>query len=412
MHKLGLKLYSTNESYLEDAAAFYERGVYDFIELLPVPGSGEIALARWKALRAPYVIHAPHFSFGVNLARRELFGSNMAAARATLRWAEVLGAPYAVFHPGTDGEILEAARQLKEIGDPRVLVENKPYRTVDGRFRCVGCSHEEIRSILETAGTGFCLDIGHAISYARNIGADWYSYLLGFLDLKPDMYHVSDGIADSGLDTHDHIGTGDYDWGRILPLIPDGAFVTVETRKDAPDGLADFAADAGNLRARLAPAPGGIVVRRMTAGDSRRVFELSNDPFVRRYSVQEGAIPWESHEAWFRARLEDPSCDLFAAEVDGQFAGQVRYHPDGERMVVSLSIAAPFRGRGLASGILRSSARLAFEGRPGLEEITAFISPENHASARAFAGAGYLPSGRETMAGRPFDRYSLRRGRQ
>ena len=248
MHKTGLKLYSTNFDYLKPARALYEEGVYDFIELLPVPGSYDSTLAWWKALQIPFVIHAPHFTLGVNLGRQELFDKNMEAAKETLAFADALSAAHVIFHPGTEGDIRESARQLKVINDRRALVENKPYKTVVGRFKCIGGSHEEIKHVMETAGVGFCLDISHAISYAHDTGADWHDYLRGFFALKPTMYHVSDGDINSGTDTHTHIKEGNYDWGRIIPLFPDDAVVTIETKKDSKVDLSDFQKDASSFK--------------------------------------------------------------------------------------------------------------------------------------------------------------------
>lgn len=248
MRKIGLKLYSTNDNYRKPALALFGEGVYDFIELLPVPGSYDATLPRWRDIQTPFVVHAPHFTHGVNLGRRELFEKNMTSAKETLAFADALHAKYIIFHPGTQGDINESARQMKAISDPRVLVENKPYRTVDGRFKCIGGSHEEIRQVMETAGVGFCLDIGHSISYAKNIGADWYAYLRGFLAMKPSMIHVSDGDVDSGADTHSHIGAGNYEWGRIIPMLPENALVTIETKKDSHDSLEDFRMDAANFK--------------------------------------------------------------------------------------------------------------------------------------------------------------------
>lgn len=410
MHKIGLKLYSTNDLYLKEAAELCEKRVCDFIELLPVPGSADRTLAWWKALQIPFVVHAPHFGFGVNLGRRELFDKNMAVAKEALGFADALTAAHVVFHPGTEGDICESARQMKAINDPRVLVENKPYKTVDGRFRCIGGSHEEIKLVMETAGTGFCLDIGHAISYAKNIGADWHDYLLGFLAMKPAMYHVSDGYTDSGTDTHEHIGSGDYSWERILPLLPAGSLVTLETKKNSNEDLSDFEADARNYRNLVAANIPAISVRYAVESDARSIFELSNEPFVRRYSINKKRIIWQEHEAWFSAKIKDACYDFFVVEVRGEFAAQVRYQLEMEKMVVSLSIAAPFRGKGFAAEILRTSARMVFAARPILSEIIAYIDPENAVSARVFAKVGYAPAGKKSISGRFFRKYSLSRG--
>ena len=409
MHKIGLKLYSTNNRYLKEAAELHDKGIYEFIELLPVPGSWAGTQSLWKRLRIPFIVHAPHFSLGVNLGRQELFNKNMEAAKETLKFADALDAAHIVFHPGTEGDIRESARQLKVINDPRVLVENKPYKTIDGRFRCIGGSHEEIKLIMDTAGTGFCLDIAHAISYAKNIGEDWYDYLLGFLTMKPTMYHVSDGDINSGTDTHEHIGLGNYPWEMILPLIPAGSLVTLETKKESKESLADFRTDACKYRRLVAANAPALSIRRMLGSDMRNIFKLSNEPFVRQYSINKKLITWQEHKMWFSGKIKDPCCDFFTAEVKGEFAAQVRYQLQTEQMLVSLSVAGPFRGKGFASEILRISARMVFASRPKLSEIIAYIDPENTVSDRVFTKVGYIPKGEKKISGRLFRKYSLSR---
>ncbi|HCD37508.1 MAG TPA: hypothetical protein DEQ77_02055 [Candidatus Omnitrophica bacterium] len=93
------------------------------------------------------------------------------------------------------------------------------------------------------------MDISHAICYAKDTGADWYDYLRGFFALKPSMFHLSDGDSNSGTDTHSHINDGNYDWGRIIPLLPEDAVITIETKKDSAAGLEDFRKDAKSLKA-------------------------------------------------------------------------------------------------------------------------------------------------------------------
>lgn len=412
MHKIGLKLYSTNEHYLRDAANMRAKGYYDFVELLPVPGTYKTTIAKWKSFPGPFIIHAPHFSFGVNLGSKESFNRNMEVAGETRRFADELKARFIIYHPGMESDIHETARQFKVINDPRVLVENKPYKTMDGRFRCIGGSVREIELVRKESGVGFCLDISHAISYAQNTGHDWYDYLRMFLALGPDLFHVTDGDLFSGKDTHEHIGKGNYDWACILPLIPPDAMVTLETRKDSPVCLSDFQEDVANYRKLVAGYLGTdrtIIVRRAREDDKKAVFELSNDPEVRRYSINKEAISWEEHVEWFSARIKDPESDFLVAEAGGKFVAQARYKPEGSRTVVSLSIVGAFRGKGLSTEILKESARQVFAAHKGLQAITAYIDAANTASVRSFEKAGYIPDGSENVGGRMLGRYILER---
>ncbi len=390
----------------------YGEGLYDFIELLPVPGSYAATIGKWRSLSVPFVIHAPHFSFGVNFGLRASFDTNMAAVRETLKFADELKARHVVCHPGTESDINEAARQLRAINDPRLLVENKPYKTVDGRYRCIGGSVEEISMVMREAGIGFCLDMGHAASYAVSTGKEPYAYLRAFAALAPSMFHVSDGFMHSAVDSHDHIGAGDFDWARIFSLIPSGSLVTIETKKDSPGSLADFRADVLKYRellVRHSSVGPSLVVRRAEEKDIKDIFELSNEPGVRHFSISSKSIPWEDHVKWFPEKLKNPDCDYFVAESGGGFAAQVRYQLENDAVVVSISILSSFRGRGFAPVILKESARQVFAARPGLDAITAYICPDNTASVKSFEKAGYRAAGASVMKGREFNRYLLAR---
>ena len=129
-------------------------------------------------------------------------------------------------------------------------------------------------------------------------------------------------------------------------------------------------------------------IRRAEMRDMKAVFDLSNDPVVRASSIRREPIPWESHVAWFAKALADPCLKFFVAETaDGEFVGQVRFAlVDGE-WIVSVSVAAAYRGKELADEILRLSLAQA-----GLEKAAAFIYDTNRASLRAFEKAGFRNS--------------------
>lgn len=68
---LGLKIWSTNTNYLKDAIKLFDKGYYKYIELFVLPGSYRHYIKFWKDLRIPFIIHAPHYREGMNLADKE-----------------------------------------------------------------------------------------------------------------------------------------------------------------------------------------------------------------------------------------------------------------------------------------------------------------------------------------------------
>ncbi|OPX84998.1 MAG: endonuclease IV [Pelotomaculum sp. PtaB.Bin104] len=250
MFNIGLKLWSTNFFYAKPALQLYNQGFFDYVELYIVPGTFTTFAGLWKELPFSYMIHAPHTSHNFNLARAENATSNKIMFKEVINYADKLKAPLIIVHPGVNGHIAETISQISDIGDSRIIVENKPAMGLYGE-RCVGVTAEEIFSIMQHCGTGFCFDIGHAVCAANTMQTDHNTYIREFLSLDPAMYHISDGLRDSQKDAHLHFGTGNYDLAGILALLVAGKRLSIETVKDSNDDLNDFKNDVEYLR-RLA----------------------------------------------------------------------------------------------------------------------------------------------------------------
>jgi endonuclease IV len=244
----GLKLWSTNENYVKEAIRLFEKGIYQYIEIYMLPGTEQKMVDMWKELEIPYVVHAPHFMAGLNLAKREQKETNFKLIDETRRFADELSAENIIVHPGVAGNIEETAMQIKEINEPRIIVENKPYYALVDGLICNGATAEDIGFVMKEAEIGFCLDIGHAFCAARGLKKEPMEFLKSFLSLKPEMFHLTDGDYESIYDRHDHIGKGNYDKKKIVNLIPQGKRVAVETAKDSKDSLADFEEDIAYLK--------------------------------------------------------------------------------------------------------------------------------------------------------------------
>ncbi len=252
-YKIGLKLWSINtDAYYQEAARLYKQGVFDYIELYVVPGSLP-ALDKWQKHEAPFIIHAPHFAHGFNLAKAEREDSNQTIYQEVKQFADGLNALYIIFHGGIDGDPQEAARQLAALHEPRALIENKPFVALPNRMGgnfCRGAKPEEIKLIMDTAHCGFCLDFGHAVCAAAALGEDPYRFIAQLAKLQPKMFHLSDVLdMKSPYDKHPHLGTGQLDIARLKrEILPSDAKISVETDKDSKNNLDDFIKDVTWLR--------------------------------------------------------------------------------------------------------------------------------------------------------------------
>jgi len=242
MNKIGLKLWSTNSSYINSASELYNKGYFDYIELYSVPDSFNEYITLWKSLQIPYIIHAPHYTSGLNFADSGKLKNNLKLADEARRYADELHSGFIIFHPGVNGEIEETISQLNRLREDRILIENKPHRGLHNEL-CVGHSPDEIKKIIAECHTGFCLDFGHAVYSANAKNIEPLEYITLFLELNPDMYHLSDGDYSGIHDRHDHLGEGNFPLKQMIQLLEDGRMVSIETVKNYSDNLDDFVAD-------------------------------------------------------------------------------------------------------------------------------------------------------------------------
>lgn len=249
-YKIGLKLWSLNENYINSAITLYENGVYDYIELYAVPNSLD-KISIWTDMKSkfniPFAIHAPHFSSGLDFSNRDKFSSNLKLVELTRAYSLELDAIYTVFHPGIGGNVDESIRQINSIKDFKFIIENKPYvvpmNNAPDAF-CIGSTFEMIKKIIDQTGHGFCLDIGHALASANYQKLDVYEYIAKLNSLKPSVYHLSDNDSVSIYDAHLHFGDGNIDFKKIHSIIDKDKFLAIETIKDSKENLDDFIKDS------------------------------------------------------------------------------------------------------------------------------------------------------------------------
>lgn len=250
--KLGLKIWSSNLEYILPANKLFEQNVYDYVELFTVPGS-TATIREWKKLKAPRILHAPHSHSGLNPASRKTEVANFALVAEVEEFRRALKPDIVIFHPGVDGPVEESVRQFCEIRRlyPELhdiaVVENKPQIGMKKEL-CVGYAPQEISRLMNDAGLGFCLDIGHAICAANSASLDPFDVLRDFLRLRPVVFHMSDGWMDAVQDAHLNFGCGNYDLATIFKMLPENPMITIETQKAAPDDLTDFVSDVIYLR--------------------------------------------------------------------------------------------------------------------------------------------------------------------
>jgi sugar phosphate isomerase/epimerase len=249
--KLGLKLKSTDLTFLPEAEALYQRELFHYIELYVVPASYGETSSAWEALSIPTIIHAPHTSNGINIADYRLRSLNLKAYQEVKLFANRLSSPIIIAHAGCDGSIEEAINQLRLINEARIYIENKPLKGLNGEI-CRGCSPEEFKKIFaEGVVCGSVLDFGHASCAARSFGMGPMELIKEFIKFNPMVYHVSDGDKSSEKDVHLNLGKGDLNVEEFFSVIPRDGMVTLETPRRSESGLQDFVEDVIYLKEKI-----------------------------------------------------------------------------------------------------------------------------------------------------------------
>ncbi|GAB3491563.1 hypothetical protein GCM10027341_04720 [Spirosoma knui] len=132
-----------------------------------------------------------------------------------------------------------------------------------------------------------------------------------------------------------------------------------------------------------------LTYRLATPEDSPLYFDWANDPDTRRQSFNSDPISLETHECWFSRKLADANALLlmFSNEA-GTPVGQVRFERTSGEVIIGVSVDTHFRGRGLASELIRQGC-VACREQWGDVLIHAYIKADNQASIRSFEKAGF-----------------------
>ncbi|MCD6049517.1 MAG: UDP-2,4-diacetamido-2,4, 6-trideoxy-beta-L-altropyranose hydrolase [Verrucomicrobia bacterium] len=167
----------------------------------------------------------------------------------------------------------------------------------------------------------------------------------------------------------------------------------------------------GSMRVWLRLNEDSLRLRSATAEDAKLIFDWANDAGVRAVSFSSEPIIWEDHLNWFNAKLSDANYRIWVAEdVKGTPIGQVRFQIEGETATISISLDAGQRGKNRGSLLIWAACRKIFA-ETAVNQVRAYIKPDNQASERAFEKAGFEEWDETTVKGAPAWVCSIGRGR-
>lgn len=143
-----------------------------------------------------------------------------------------------------------------------------------------------------------------------------------------------------------------------------------------------------------------IRLRDWTLADLAAYHAMLNDPGLWRFLPEDMPQPFTEATAHDLIAISGAAPYHLVQCIDTPQgpAGQVRLlwaapalHPDEAE--VSYWLGSAHRGRGLAVQAVRQAVAWAWQHRPGLRRVVAFVDPENAASARVLERAGFARAG-------------------
>ncbi len=138
-----------------------------------------------------------------------------------------------------------------------------------------------------------------------------------------------------------------------------------------------------------------MTIRPATFDDSDALLRWRNDADDYHWFRHPSAVTADEHRTWLTDRLAREEAALWILEVNDDPAGTVRLDVGNARTAVtSVSVAARYRGRGLARRMIDFVEREA--AHSGVAVLEAFIHPDNAASHALFTSAGYVVTSRSS----------------
>lgn len=152
------------------------------------------------------------------------------------------------------------------------------------------------------------------------------------------------------------------------------------------DALIKKAAEQKQKRKR---AGNKLGIRRIKNGDCRDIWLWRNTMFARRASFNPESIPYESHEQWFRGKMNDRKSFLWIVQSGKEKIGYVRHDIDGDKAVNSVLLNPQYYGMGVGAAVIRKADEHYVKTKGVPPTICAEIQDHHAASIKAFRTAGY-----------------------
>jgi len=143
--------------------------------------------------------------------------------------------------------------------------------------------------------------------------------------------------------------------------------------------------------------PRVATLRLVEPKDREVLWRWVNEPAVREASFQSESISWDTHDAWFDARLRDSNSHLYIAiNADGGPIGQVRFEREGKsarEVAINISLDRSCRGAGLGTTVLKLGCGLYRDREGSKLPLVGYVKNNNVSSMKMFESAGFVHGG-------------------
>lgn len=235
---------------------------------------------------------------------------------------------------------------------------------------------------------------------------NWERMCLGVpsivMDIAENQREICVELARAGL--IEHIGSSH----TILPINIQNAieklFSNVNLRKQyswkgqvTVDGLG-----ANRVVESLMPSDqNSLSLRNTRLGDISLYFNWVNESKVRQSSLSSEPITWLEHEAWFRSRIDSPTCRMYVLCANNLPIGQVRFEKSGGTWTIDYSLDEFVRGRGWGKTLVEKA--LAELRKSTMGKVVANVKTSNFASRKIFQELDFSTSAHSAKGTEQFE---------
>ncbi|MCB9805866.1 hypothetical protein H6775_01760 [Candidatus Nomurabacteria bacterium] len=231
MIKYGLKIWSNNTDWFNEALELYKNKDIDFIEVYHNPNI-ELDFESLKVFQnVPTTIHACHDD-GFHIFK--ITETEINIWNETLKLADFLKSKYIILHTGIGHTIETFKQELEKIDNDRILLENMSSLDLlhnEMSFHNLE-SLREIRAMKE-----MCFDFEKAFKSSVYEKKDYEQFITECLEeFKPFYFHISGGKKSNPVNEHLDVWEADFDvkWtkSKLEETFKDGeCFIAFEVPK-------------------------------------------------------------------------------------------------------------------------------------------------------------------------------------